>query len=169
MTCLVNQQCRRPTSKGSTYSFRKPSGATTEAQKARDITIRLAVGNPERRGLIRPVAFANFEQLLHRRVSILLSLEKKDALLRNASILGGGNSYRHGRGHRHENLGLCRFERVGHLFDIVCRRCPRNNTTWRISIILNVLESYLPARTVPNMATGYQIVFGLNKATVWPG
>lgn len=118
-----------PTAAGSqSYSFRKPSGTTTEAQKPTNVTIRFSLGNLERRCLIRSVALAHLQQLLHSRIPLMVTLKQENPLSGNTSILRSRNSNRHRRRYRHENFSLRSFERIGHFFDIVCRRCTGNNT-----------------------------------------
>lgn len=83
-----------------------------------DVEVRLPLGYREVRHLFL-LLFAHLDQFLDRRVAFNLTLQQKQILLRNTSILRSLNSNVHTVRMRHQKLCISGLQSISHLLDIV--------------------------------------------------
>lgn len=84
-----------------------------------DVEVRLALRNGKVRHLLLLLP-AHLDQFLDSRMPSNLTLQQKQILLRNTSILRSLHSNIHTIRVRHQELRISSLERICHLLDIVC-------------------------------------------------
>ena len=154
------------------YRFWQPRRPAAEAQKPTYILVRFPCRQLERSDLsVGTVVPSDGDELLHCHIPILRPFQEEYAFLRNARLHRSRHGNDQRRRHRHQEPRLCGFQRVRHLFDVVGGGCARYNAPWfslvyRAPLVPGMVGVNEPTRTVASMATGYQMVLGLNSATV---
>lgn len=115
---MLQKKCRFETD-----SFGKTGGSTAKAQEPTEILVGLLGRDLEGCNLsLSPEALSEREQIVNGSEPLMLTLEKNDSILRNASISCCRYSNRKRRLSRHQDLGVCGSQGVCHFFDVISRR-----------------------------------------------